>query len=149
MKIVVREIPTLEEVQVPGGDALGHRVRFTCPLGEGVAVLVPAMRRKFGWKVGAEVEVETSQATISDVKIWKHRGTMVPMLTPLQPEGDFQVRGLITPREDRDLIYVDAGGIEFVLPRTEELASFDVRPGDNIMFTLHGLGLWEIEQPGR
>ena len=143
MRITIREQISPDEVTVPGGDALGYRIRFGCALGEGPAVLVPA-RRRFGWKVGSELLVETSQAGIAEVKIWKNRGTMVPMLTPLEVEGDFQVRGLVASLAD-SLVYVDAAGIEFVLPADSELAGLDARPGDNVMFILHGLGLWEQE----
>jgi hypothetical protein len=143
MRITIREQISPDEVTVPGGDALGYRIRFGCALGEGPAVLVPA-RRRFGWKVGSELQVETSQASIADIKIWKNRGTMVPMLTPLEADGDFQVRGLVAALKD-SLVYVDAGGIEFVLPAGGELTGLDARPGDNIMFTLQGLGLWEKE----
>jgi hypothetical protein len=141
MKIVIRELLGPEEVPVPGGESQGYRVRFSCPLGEGVAVLVPS-RRKFGWKTGSELDVETSQAAIDDLKIWKNRGTMVPMLTPLEVEGDYQVRGLVSHVKD-GLVYVEAAGIEFVVPYADEVASLDARAGDNIMFILHGLGLWE------
>jgi hypothetical protein len=143
IKIVIKEQISPEEVAVPGGDAKGYRVRFGCALGEGPAVLVPA-RRRFGWKVGSELLVETSQASISEIKVWKNRGTMVPMLTPLDTQGDYQVRGLVGSLSD-GLVYVDASGVEFVLPTCDELQSLDARPGDNIMFTLHGLGLWESE----
>ena len=149
MKIVIKDIPSLDEVVVPGGDAKGYRVRFSCVLGEGPAVLVPAARRKFGWKAGSELEVETSQASISDLKIWKNRGTMVPMLTPLEREGDYQVRGLIANVDSDGLFFVDASGVEFVLPRSDELSAVEAGLGDNIMFTLHGLGLWEVEALGR
>jgi hypothetical protein len=149
MKITIRDIPSLDEVTVPGGDAKGHRVRFSCLLGEGTAVLVPAVRHKYGWKVGAELEVETSQAGVTELKIWKNRGTMVPMLTPLEDAGDFQVRGLVSNIDGDGLIYVDAGTIEFVLPRTQDLAALEPAPGDNIMFILHGLGLWEVDALGK
>jgi hypothetical protein len=145
MKITIKDIPSLDEVLVPGGDAKGYRVRFSCVLGEGPAVLVPAARRKFGWKAGSELEVETSQASISDLKIWKNRGTMVPMLTPLEREGDYQVRGLIANADSDGLFFVDASGVEFVLPKSDELSTLEASIGDNIMFTLHGLGLWEVE----
>lgn len=143
VRIVVQEQLGPEEVPVPGGDTPGYRIRFRCPLGEGCAVLVPT-RRRFGWKVGSELAVETSQAGIDDVKVWKNRGTMVPMLTPLEQEGDFQVRGLVAALAD-GLAYVDAAGVEFVLPLNDELVALDARPGDNIMFLLRGLGLWETE----
>jgi len=143
MRIVFRALLGPEEVPVPGGEARGYRVRFHCPLGDGVAVLVP-VRRPFSRTIGSELEVETSQAKVSDLKIWKNRGTMVPMLTALDSEGDYQVRGLVSTVKD-GLVYVDAAGIEFVVPDADEVASLDARPGDNIMFVLSGLGLWENE----
>lgn len=145
MRIIIKDIPSLDEVTVPGGDTKGYVVRFGCALGEGMAVLVPASRRRFGWKVGAELQVEISQATISDLRIWKHRGTMVPMLTPLEPAGDYQVRGLITRLDEAGLIYMDAADLQFVLVRSDELKALEAGLGDNVMFTLHGLGLWELE----
>jgi len=143
MKIVIRALLAPDQVPVPGGDAQGYRVRFSCPLGEGVAVLVPA-RLPFSHKAGTDIDVETSQAQVSDLKIWKNRGTMVPMLTALETEGEYQVRGLVSTVKD-GLVYVDAAGIEFVVPDADEVASLDARPGDNIMFVLSGLGLWENE----
>ncbi len=142
-RITIKEHVSPEETGVPGGEALGYRIRFGCALGEGPAVLVPA-RRRFGWKVGSELLVETSQSAISQIKIWKNRGTMVPMLTPLDVEGDYQVRGMVASLSD-GLVYVDASGVEFVLPTSDELQGLDARPGDNIMFVLHGLGLWESD----
>lgn len=125
---------------MPGTTRLGYPIEFESMAIQGTATIVPGDRGSVHLVAGKNIAVDVKRDHVSKFRLLDELSCAE--ISPLEPDGDYVVRGKVIFSHDAGTFGVEVGDCIITLHGHDSLGR---RPsvGQLVSFHLHGMTLWD------